>query len=31
VKPGSDTRAALEAWGVEDVDDLLERGVAVQT
>ena len=27
---GSDTRAALEAWGIGDVDGLLERGVAVQ-
>ena len=28
---GEHTRAALEAWGVQDVDGLLERGVAVQT
>ena len=28
---GSDTRAALEAWGIADVDGLVERGVAVQT
>ncbi|GAA5142156.1 CaiB/BaiF CoA-transferase family protein [Nocardioides marinquilinus] len=27
---GQHTRAALEAWGVADVDGLLERGVAVQ-
>ena len=27
---GSDTREALTAWGIEDVDGLLERGVAVQ-
>jgi alpha-methylacyl-CoA racemase len=27
---GSDTRAALAAWGVEDVDGLIARGVAVQ-
>ena len=29
-KPGIDTRAALEAWGIGGVDDLIERGVAVQ-
>ncbi|MFC6287149.1 CaiB/BaiF CoA transferase family protein [Nocardioides sp. GCM10027113] len=29
--PGADTRAALEAWGVPDVDGLLESGAAVQT
>ncbi|MFB9314321.1 CaiB/BaiF CoA transferase family protein [Nocardioides plantarum] len=29
--PGEHTRAALTAWGVADVDGLLERGVAVQT
>jgi alpha-methylacyl-CoA racemase len=29
-KPGIDTRAALEAWGIDGVDDLIERGVAVQ-
>ena len=29
--PGQHTRAALAAWGVDDVDGLLERGVAVQT
>ncbi len=28
--PGIDTREALSAWGVVDVDGLLERGVAVQ-
>ncbi|WP_134768196.1 CaiB/BaiF CoA-transferase family protein [Nocardioides sp. 1609] len=28
--PGQHTRAALAAWGVDDVDGLLERGVAVQ-
>jgi alpha-methylacyl-CoA racemase len=28
--PGEHTRAALAAWGVADVDGLLERGVAVQ-
>ena len=27
---GAHTRAALEAWGVKDVDGLLERGAAVQ-
>jgi alpha-methylacyl-CoA racemase len=27
---GTDTREALAAWGVEDVDGLLARGVAVQ-
>ena len=27
---GQDTRAALAAWGIDDVDGLLERGVAVQ-
>ena len=29
-KPGVDTRAALKAWGIDGVDDLIERGVAVQ-
>ena len=29
-EPGSDTRAALAAWGVADVDGLIERGAAVQ-
>ena len=28
---GCDTRAALEAWGVADVDGLLERGALVQS
>ena len=28
---GADTREALAAWGIEGVDDLIERGVAVQT
>jgi alpha-methylacyl-CoA racemase len=27
---GAQTREALEAWGIDDVDGLLERGVAVQ-
>jgi alpha-methylacyl-CoA racemase len=27
---GSDTRTALAAWGIADVDDLIERGAAVQ-
>ena len=27
---GHDTREALAAWGIDDVDGLLERGVAVQ-
>ncbi len=27
---GQDTRAALLAWGIDDVDGLIERGVAVQ-
>jgi alpha-methylacyl-CoA racemase len=30
LKPGIDTREALAAWGIENVDDLIERGVAVQ-
>ncbi len=30
-RPGSDTRAALTAWGIADVETLIERGVAVQT
>ncbi len=30
LKPGIDTREALAAWGVIDVDGLIERGVAVQ-
>ena len=29
-KAGNDTRTALSAWGIPDVDGLLERGVAVQ-
>ncbi len=29
-EPGIDTREALTAWGIENVDDLIERGVAVQ-
>jgi alpha-methylacyl-CoA racemase len=29
-KAGVDTRAALAAWGIDDVDGLVERGVAVQ-
>ncbi len=29
-RPGADTRAALSAWGITDVDGLLDRGVAVQ-
>ncbi len=29
-KPGIDTREALTAWGIGDVDGLLERGAAVQ-
>lgn len=29
--PGSDTRATLIAWGVKDVDQLLESGAATQT
>ncbi len=28
---GQHTRAALTAWGIDDVDGLIERGVAVQT
>ena len=28
---GAHTREALTAWGIPDVDDLLESGVAVQT
>ncbi len=31
VTAGSGTREALAAWGIEDVEDLIERGVAVQT
>ena len=29
-KPGIDTREALTAWGISDVDALIERGTAVQ-
>ena len=29
-KPGAHTRAALTAWGITNVDDLLLQGVAVQ-
>jgi alpha-methylacyl-CoA racemase len=29
-KPGAHTRAALTAWGIDDVDDLIDRGIAVQ-
>lgn len=29
-QPGADTREALAAWGVKDVDGLVERGAAVQ-
>ncbi|QBX55547.1 CoA transferase [Nocardioides seonyuensis] len=28
--PGADTRVALAAWGIDDVDGLIERGVATQ-
>jgi len=31
VAPGANTREALEAWGIADVDGLLADGVAVQT
>jgi alpha-methylacyl-CoA racemase len=30
LKPGADTREALAAWGIEDVDGLIARGAAVQ-
>ncbi|HET6561824.1 MAG TPA: CaiB/BaiF CoA-transferase family protein [Marmoricola sp.] len=30
-RPGGDTRAVLETWGVGEVDALLESGAAVQT
>ncbi len=30
-KPGIDTREVLGAWGIADVEGLLERGVAVQS
>ena len=29
--PGAETREALAAWGIADVDGLIERGVAVQS
>ena len=29
-KAGADTREALTAWGIADVDGLIEKGVAVQ-
>jgi len=29
-KPGADTRAALTAWGIADVDGLIESGAAVE-
>jgi hypothetical protein len=28
--PGANTREALEAWGIEDVDALLESGAAAE-
>ncbi len=28
--PGAHTREALQAWGIDDADDLIEQGVAVQ-
>jgi len=28
--PGGSTREALAAWGIDDVDALIEQGVAVQ-
>jgi alpha-methylacyl-CoA racemase len=30
LEPGIDTRVALAAWGITDVDGLIDRGVAVQ-
>jgi alpha-methylacyl-CoA racemase len=30
-KPGANTRAALTAWGIDDVDALIADGTAVQT
>ena len=30
VRPGQDTREALTAWGIADVDDLVDSGAAVQ-
>lgn len=29
-KPGAHTREALAAWGIDDVDELIEKGTAVQ-
>jgi alpha-methylacyl-CoA racemase len=29
--PGADTRAALTAWGIEDVDALIDDGIAIQS
>jgi alpha-methylacyl-CoA racemase len=29
-KAGADTREALAAWGIHEVDDLIERGIAVE-
>ena len=29
-KPGADTRAALTAWGIDDVEALIDDGIAVQ-
>jgi alpha-methylacyl-CoA racemase len=29
-EPGADTREALAAWGIDDVDDLVATGGAVQ-
>ena len=29
-RPGADTKAALEAWGIGDVDDLIASGAAAQ-
>ena len=28
--PGAHTREALQAWGIDDADDLIDQGVAVQ-
>ena len=30
-KPGADTRAVLEEWGIDGVDALIESGAAIQT
>ncbi len=30
-RTGQDTREALAAWGIEDVDALIESGAAIQT